>query len=86
MLVVDKKIESEDAINRNKNLNIDEFIWPHGITPPLHHVRKRRFRKRVNKRVIYLLACRRNPLMGNTDHRKCRRGSRATTGRRCACV
>lgn len=52
MLVVDKKIESEESIGRNKNFNIDEFIWPHGITPPLHHVRKRRFRKRVNKRTI----------------------------------
>ncbi|KAF7965266.1 hypothetical protein HWV62_27805 [Athelia sp. TMB] len=52
MLVVEKKIESEDVIGRNKNFNIDEFIWPHGITPPLHHVRKRRFRKRVNKRTI----------------------------------
>lgn len=34
--------------------NIDEFIWPHGITPPLKHARKRRFRKRVNRRVRVL--------------------------------
>ena len=52
MLVVENKIDSEESISRNKNFNIDEFIWPHGITPPLHHVRKRRFRKRVNKRTI----------------------------------
>jgi len=52
MLVVENRIETEDALSRNKNFNIDEFIWPHGITPPLHHVRKRRFRKRVNKRTI----------------------------------
>lgn len=51
MLVVENRIENEDVLSRNKNFNIDEFIWPHGITPPLHHVRKRRFRKRVNKRV-----------------------------------
>ncbi|KAF8969845.1 TAFII55 protein conserved region-domain-containing protein [Flammula alnicola] len=52
MLVVDKKIPSEDQFTKEKGFNIDEFIWPHGITPPLHHVRKRRFRKRVNRRTI----------------------------------
>ena len=51
MLVVDKKIPSEDQLTKERGFNIDEFIWPHGITPPLHHVRKRRFRKRVNRRV-----------------------------------
>lgn len=51
MLVVENKISSEDAAANQKGFNVDEFIWPHGITPPLHHVRKRRFRKRVNKRV-----------------------------------
>lgn len=51
MLVIGDKIDSEEAIGNQKTFNIDEFIWPHGITPPLHHVRKRRFRKRVNKRV-----------------------------------
>jgi transcription initiation factor TFIID subunit 7 len=50
MLVVEDKIEKEEPVT-NKNFNIDEFIWHHGITPPLHHVRKRRFRKRVNRRV-----------------------------------
>ncbi|KDR73499.1 hypothetical protein GALMADRAFT_251208 [Galerina marginata CBS 339.88] len=52
MLVVDKKIPSEDQLMKDKSFNIDEFIWPHGLTPPLHHVRKRRFRKRVNRRTI----------------------------------
>lgn len=51
MLVVDSRIDSEDTVGQQKTFNIDEFIWPHGITPPLHHVRKRRFRKRVNRRV-----------------------------------
>lgn len=51
MLVVDNKISSEDQVKRDKSFNIDEFIWPHGVTPPLRHVRKRRFRKRVNRRV-----------------------------------
>ncbi|KAH8119428.1 TAFII55 protein conserved region-domain-containing protein [Phellopilus nigrolimitatus] len=52
MLVLGDKIESEEVVANQKGFNIDEFIWPHGITPPLHHVRKRRFRKRVNKRTI----------------------------------
>jgi transcription initiation factor TFIID subunit 7 len=51
MLVVENRILNEDAFTASRNVNVDEFIWPHGITPPLHHVRKRRFRKRVNKRV-----------------------------------
>ncbi|KLO17487.1 hypothetical protein SCHPADRAFT_163694 [Schizopora paradoxa] len=52
MLVVEDKIESEAVVANQKSINIDEYIWPHGITPPLHHVRKRRFRKRINKRTI----------------------------------
>jgi transcription initiation factor TFIID subunit 7 len=51
MLVVEDRIENEQALNNSKTFNLDEYIWPHGITPPLHHVRKRRFRKRANKRV-----------------------------------
>ncbi|RDB21147.1 Transcription initiation factor TFIID subunit 7 [Hypsizygus marmoreus] len=52
MLVVQNKIENDEPLANQRNFNIDEFIWPHGITPPLHHVRKRRFRKRVNRRTI----------------------------------
>ncbi|KAF9218144.1 hypothetical protein BS17DRAFT_722152, partial [Gyrodon lividus] len=52
MLVVGDRIQNEEAVTANRNVSVDEFIWPHGITPPLHHVRKRRFRKRVNKRTI----------------------------------
>ncbi|EIW85105.1 hypothetical protein CONPUDRAFT_87599 [Coniophora puteana RWD-64-598 SS2] len=52
MMVVEYRIGGEDTFNLSKNINVDEFIWPHGITPPLHHARKRRFRKRVNKRTI----------------------------------
>ena len=55
MLVVDNKISSEDQVKKDKSFNIDEFIWPHGVTPPLRHVRKRRFRKRVNRRVRSML-------------------------------
>ncbi|KAG6887695.1 hypothetical protein C0992_011151 [Termitomyces sp. T32_za158] len=52
MLVVDKKLENDEPMTNQTNFNIEEFIWPHGLTPPLHHVRKRRFRKRVNRRTI----------------------------------
>ncbi|KDQ17995.1 hypothetical protein BOTBODRAFT_29311 [Botryobasidium botryosum FD-172 SS1] len=52
MLVVEDKIESEDVLSHNKAFHVDDFIWPHGLTPPLKHVRKRRFRKRVNRTTI----------------------------------
>lgn len=52
MLVVENKIDNDEPVSNQRTFNIDEFIWPHGITPPLHHVRKRRFRKRVNRRTI----------------------------------
>ncbi|PIL23980.1 hypothetical protein GSI_13731 [Ganoderma sinense ZZ0214-1] len=51
MLVVEDKIPDEGSMTGRGTFNIDEFIWPHGITPPLKHARKRRFRKRVNRRV-----------------------------------
>ncbi|PCH38173.1 hypothetical protein WOLCODRAFT_66898 [Wolfiporia cocos MD-104 SS10] len=52
MLVVGQPIDNEDALTSQRKFDVDEFIWHHGITPPLHHVRKRRFRKRVNRRTI----------------------------------
>jgi transcription initiation factor TFIID subunit 7 len=51
MLVVDQPVQSEAAITSSA-LKIDDYIWPHGITPPLRHVRKRRFRKRLSRRAI----------------------------------
>ena len=41
----------EKRSGEDKSFNIDEFIWPHGFTLPLSHVRKRRFRKRDNRRI-----------------------------------
>jgi transcription initiation factor TFIID subunit 7 len=52
MLLVEQKVSSEEVVGIQKSFNIDDFIWPHGITPPLHHTRKRRFRRRVNRRTI----------------------------------
>lgn len=51
MLVVDKPIKDESNITKGPLIH-DDYIWPHGVTPPLRHVRKRRFRKRLSKRVI----------------------------------
>lgn len=52
MLLVEEEVADEADLTREKAFNIEDFIYPHGITPPLKHVRKRRFRKRVNNRTI----------------------------------
>ncbi|CCF54839.1 hypothetical protein NDA11_003910 [Ustilago hordei] len=55
MLVVEGKIADESqasASGGGKGFNIDDFIYPHGITPPMHWARKRRFRKRAARRAI----------------------------------
>jgi transcription initiation factor TFIID subunit 7 len=53
MLVVDKPLRNQDETSITRDpLNVDDYIWPHGITPPLRHVRKRRFRKRISRRAI----------------------------------
>lgn len=51
MLVVDQQIANEAALPPASG-NPEAYIWPHGITPPLRHVRKRRFRKRMSRRAI----------------------------------
>jgi transcription initiation factor TFIID subunit 7 len=51
MLLVEDEVREEGDVTRGRAFNIEDFIYPHGITPPLKHVRKRRFRKRINKRV-----------------------------------
>jgi len=51
MLLVEEEIQDETQATRDKVFNIEDFVYPHGITPPLKHVRKRRFRRRINRRV-----------------------------------
>lgn len=51
MLVVDNPVDQEAEITSSA-LNVDDYVWPHGLTPPLRHVRKRRFRKRLSRRAI----------------------------------
>lgn len=40
--------------DKEQTLNIENFVYDHGLTPPLQHVRKRRFRRRANRRVSVL--------------------------------
>lgn len=51
MLIVEKPVQNDASVTSTP-LNVDDYIWPHGITPPLRHVRKRRFRKRLSRRTI----------------------------------
>ncbi|KZO90520.1 hypothetical protein CALVIDRAFT_551594 [Calocera viscosa TUFC12733] len=51
LLVEPERLEGTER-QGDKSFNIDEFIYPHGITPPLRWARRRRFRKRINKMTI----------------------------------
>jgi transcription initiation factor TFIID subunit 7 len=55
MLIVESPISEEshmvEETKFHSNFNTEEFVFPHGITPPMHFVRKRRFRPRLNARV-----------------------------------
>lgn len=46
--------EESPAKQKKKDPNKVEkkFLWPHGITPPLKNVRKRRFRKTLKKKYV----------------------------------
>lgn len=46
--------DEESPAKRKKDPNkVDKkFLWPHGITPPLKNVRKRRFRKTLKKKYV----------------------------------
>ncbi|KAI8620311.1 TAFII55 protein conserved region-domain-containing protein [Chytriomyces sp. MP71] len=48
MLVVEESSASQH-VSREATA---DYVWPHGITAPLSYVRKRRFRKRIDKRDI----------------------------------
>lgn len=89
MLLVEDEVKDEAEVTADKAFNIEDFIYPHGITPPLKHVRKRRFRKRINKRVrrawskrlqfTMVLSCCSYCL---ADHRDCRKRGREAAGAR----
>lgn len=55
MLLVLGRVKDDDEAKRFPlPREIDQHNWqyPHGLTPPMHWVRKRRFRKRLNVRTI----------------------------------
>jgi len=50
MLLIGDQIPHEETILAYPSRPSD-YIYPHGLTPPLRWVRKRRFRKRISNRV-----------------------------------
>ncbi|XP_013776934.1 transcription initiation factor TFIID subunit 7-like isoform X1 [Limulus polyphemus] len=46
-----QKSEEEDSTKKKKDKD-KKFMWPHGITPSLKNVRKRRFRKTLKKKYV----------------------------------
>lgn len=56
MLLVEHPIATEQAaVSADKPFNIDDYIYPHGLAPPLRNVRKRRFKPRINKQAIEIV-------------------------------
>ncbi|KAI9702021.1 MAG: hypothetical protein M1836_001365 [Candelina mexicana] len=54
LLVIGRVPNEQEALTVALPGTVDPktFQYPHGLTPPMHHVRKRRFRKRVSNRTI----------------------------------
>ncbi|KAF2088287.1 hypothetical protein K490DRAFT_5667, partial [Saccharata proteae CBS 121410] len=55
MLLVLGRVETEDAAKDYplpREVEKDTYQYAHGLTPPMHYVRKRRFRKRISHRTI----------------------------------
>ncbi|KAF7727415.1 hypothetical protein EC973_007579 [Apophysomyces ossiformis] len=53
MLLVDSPSKEDSFFAQiNGRQHADPYTYPHGLTPPLKHVRKRRFRKKLSKRAI----------------------------------
>ncbi|KAG8929145.1 hypothetical protein FRC03_006785 [Tulasnella sp. 419] len=56
MLVVGDKVENgEEPAANSKTFDVSDFLWPHGITPPMKWARKRRFRKRMSRAAIEIV-------------------------------
>ena len=51
----DEEEETKKKKKDHPNRVDKKYLWPHGYTPPLKNVRKRRFRKMLRKKVfIYI--------------------------------
>jgi TATA-binding protein-associated factor Taf7 len=47
----DDETAADDEAKKKKDLKLEKkYLWPHGLTPPLKNVRKRRFRKTLKKK------------------------------------
>jgi len=51
-LVSDEEDKSKVFKKKEPNKVDKKYLWPHGITPPLKNVRKRRFRKTLRKKYV----------------------------------
>lgn len=45
--------DTTKVLKKKEPIKVDKkYLWPHGITPPLKNVRKRRFRKTLRKKYV----------------------------------
>lgn len=51
-LVSDEEDRTKVFKKKEPNKVDKKYLWPHGITPPLKNVRKRRFRKTLRKKYV----------------------------------
>lgn len=54
MLLVEDRIENEEIVT-SIPIKHSEYVYPHGLTPPLRWVRKKRFRKRLSHKTIEMI-------------------------------
>lgn len=54
MLLVVQRIAREDDVAELKT-GVADLTYPHGLTPPMQHARKRRFKKRIDNRTIEMV-------------------------------
>jgi len=51
-LLSDEDDKTKVCKKKEPNKVDKKYLWPHGITPPLKNVRKRRFRKTLRKKYV----------------------------------
>lgn len=52
-LLSDEDDKTKVFKKKEPNNKVDKkYLWPHGVTPPLKNVRKRRFRKTLRKKYV----------------------------------
>ncbi|KAF2013231.1 hypothetical protein BU24DRAFT_232774 [Aaosphaeria arxii CBS 175.79] len=79
MLLVLGRVTSEEEAKKfdiPRDINTSSHQYPHGLTPPMHHVRRRRFRPRVSYHRIEQVEAEVNALL-ETDRKVSQGGGRA---------